>query len=122
MDYKARILYLREVLNKYNYEYYVLNNSSVSDAEYDSLMQELIALEKAHPDTFDKTSPSQRVGGFVASEFNKITHSSMMLSLANAFSADDLRDFDRRVRGVIKKDVIDYVVELKIDGLAMSLM
>lgn len=122
MDYKARILYLREVLNKYNYEYYVLNNSSVSDAEYDSLMQELIALEKAYPDTFDKTSPSQRVGGFVASEFNKITHSSMMLSLANAFSADDLRDFDRRVRGVIKKDVIDYVVELKIDGLAMSLM
>ena len=122
MDYKARILYLREVLNKYNYEYYVLNNSSVSDAEYDSLMQELIALEKEHPDTFDKTSPSQRVGGFVASEFNKITHSSMMLSLANAFSADDLRDFDRRVRGVIKKDVIDYVVELKIDGLAMSLM
>ncbi|OQC10334.1 MAG: DNA ligase [Tenericutes bacterium ADurb.Bin087] len=122
MDYKARIIYLRKVLNKYNYEYYVLNNSSVTDAEYDSLMQELMALEKEHPELFDKTSPSQRVGGFVASEFNKITHSSMMLSLSNAFSADDLRDFDRRVRSVIKKERVDYVVELKIDGLAISLM
>ncbi|OQA79157.1 MAG: DNA ligase [Tenericutes bacterium ADurb.Bin239] len=121
MDYKARILYLRKVLDQYNYEYYVLNSSSISDAEYDSLMQELIALEKDHPELFDKTSPSQRVGGFVASEFNKITHQSMMLSLANAFNNDDLRDFDRRVRSVIKKDVIDYVVELKIDGLAISL-
>lgn len=121
MNYKERILYLRKVLDRYNYEYYVLNSSSVTDAEYDSLMQELMALEKEHPEMYDKTSPSLRVGGFVASEFNKITHTSMMLSLSNAFSAEDLRDFDRRVRSVINKDVIDYVVELKIDGLAITL-
>ncbi len=120
MDIKKRINELRTTLNKLNYEYYVLNNASVTDAVYDSLMQELIALEKAHPEFFDKTSPSERVGGFVASEFKKVTHKSMMLSLANAFNDDDLRDFDRKVRATTKLENVEYVVELKIDGLAMS--
>lgn len=120
MDYQARISDLRNKLNQYNYEYYVLNESTVSDAVYDSLMQELIALEKAHPDMFDITSPSQRVGGFVAEEFKKVTHQATMLSLANAFNNGDLLDFDRKVKTTTKKDRITYVVELKIDGLAMS--
>lgn len=120
MDYQARISYLRDLLNQYNYEYYVLNASTVSDATYDSLMQELIALETEHPELFDETSPSQRVGGFIAEDFKKVTHQAMMLSLANAFNADDLLDFDRKVRAATKKDRITYVVELKIDGLAMS--
>ncbi|MDY0214569.1 MAG: NAD-dependent DNA ligase LigA [Bacilli bacterium] len=122
MEYKDRILFLRQELNKFNYEYYVLNESSVSDALYDSLMQELIALEAKHPDMYDKTSPSLRVGGFVTTEFNKITHQSMMLSLGNAFNNEDLLDFDRKVRSTTKKDKIEYAVELKIDGLAMSLV
>lgn len=122
MDYKERINYLRQALNQYNYEYYVLNESSVSDATYDSMMQELIALENAHPELFDKNSPSQRVGGFIATEFNKVTHKAMMLSLANAFNDDDLIDFDCRVRNVTGQTEVEYVVELKIDGLAMSLV
>ena len=121
MDIKARIEYLRSELNKYNYEYYVLNNASVSDAVYDSLMQELMALEEEHPSFKDAHSPSQRVGGFVASEFKKIKHKANMLSLANAFNNDDLRDFDRKVRSSTSLSIVDYVVELKIDGLAMSL-
>ena len=120
MDYQARISYLRDQLNQYNYEYYVLNASTVSDATYDSLMQELITLEAEHPELFDVTSPSQRVGGFVAEDFKKVTHQATMLSLANAFNAEDLLDFDRKVRSVTKKDRVTYVVELKIDGLAMS--
>lgn len=122
MNSKERILYLRNMLNKYNYEYYVLNASSVTDADYDSMMQELIALEKQFPDMFDKTSPSQRVGGFIASEFNKITHKRMMLSLGNAFNNDDLRDFDCKVKAATALKEVEYVVELKIDGLAMSVV
>lgn len=121
MDIKTRIEFLRSELNKYNYEYYVLNNASVSDAVYDSLMQELIALEEEYPEHKDAHSPSQRVGGFVASEFKKIKHKANMLSLANAFNNDDLRDFDRKVRASSGISHIDYAVELKIDGLAMSL-
>lgn len=120
MDIKNRINELVHLLDQYNYEYYVLNNASVSDANYDSLMQELIALESAYPDLADPNSPTKRVGGFVASEFKKITHQRMMLSLANAFNDDDLRDFDRKVRAIVRQSAIDYVVELKIDGLAMS--
>lgn len=119
--FKDRILELREILNRLNYEYYVLNASSVNDAEYDSLMQELIALEMENPQYYDVHSPSQRVGGFVAQEFKKVEHQTMMLSLANAFNDQDLHDFDRRVRETLKKDHISYAVELKIDGLAMSL-
>ena len=93
-----RVKELTELLEKYNYEYYVLDNPSVSDAEYDRLMQELIALEKEHPELLSPLSPSQRVGGQVQDEFKKVTHQRMMLSLANAFNEDDLYDFDRKVR------------------------
>ncbi len=118
---EARIKEITALLNQYNYEYYALDNPSVSDAEYDSLMQELIALEKEYPEYLSKYSPSQRVGGQVLSEFTKIEHKRLMLSLANAFNDDDLRDFDRKIREVLKINTVSYMCEMKIDGLAMSL-
>ena len=122
MDPKQRVKELTETLEKYNYEYYVLDNPSVSDAEYDRLMQELIAIEKEHPELLSPLSPTQRVGGQVQDEFKKVTHQRMMLSLANAFNEDDLYDFDRKVREVIGGDKVTYMAEMKIDGLGMSLV
>ena len=122
MNPSERVKQLTELLEKYNYEYYVLDNPSVSDAEYDRLMQELIALEKEHPELLSPLSPSQRVGGQVQDEFKKVTHQRMMLSLANAFNEDDLYDFDRKVRDVIGGDKVTYMAEMKIDGLGMSLV
>ena len=119
-DVKNRIEYLRKLLEQYNYEYYILNNSSVSDQEYDRLMQELMALEEAHPEFASMSSVSKRVGGSVAKEFEKIKHKRLMLSLGNAFNEDDLYDFDERIKEAVKKDKIEYVCELKIDGLAMA--
>ena len=122
MSAKDRIKEITELLEKYNYEYYVLDNPSVPDSEYDRLMQELIKLEKENPDLISPLSPTQRVGGQVQDEFKKIRHKRMMLSLANAFNDDDLRDFDRKVREVLKVDQVTYMCELKIDGLGMSLV
>ena len=110
------------LLERYNYEYYVLDNPSVSDAEYDRLMQELIAIEEAYPELRTPLSPTQRVGGVVQDEFQKVTHKRMMLSLANAFNEEDLRDFDRKVREVLGVDTVTYMAEMKIDGLGMSLV
>ena len=119
---KKRIDELTNLLEKYNYEYYVLDNPSVSDSEYDRLMQELISLEDKYPQFKSKLSPSQRVGGQVVDEFKKIPHKRMMLSLANAFNEDDLRDFDRKIKDLTGLDEIDYMCEMKIDGLGMSLV
>lgn len=117
---KNRVKELQELLNRYNYEYHVLDNPSVPDAEYDRLMQELIQLEEQFPELKTPDSPSQRVGGAVLESFQKVEHRIPMLSLANAFNEQDLRDFDRRVRQMVGDDV-RYTVELKIDGLAVSL-
>jgi len=122
MTYIERAKELTELLEKYTYEYYVLDNPSVSDAEFDRLMQELIALEKEHPELVNPLSPTQRVGGIVQDEFKKVKHQRMMLSLANAFNEDDLRDFDRKVREALGVDQVEYMTELKIDGLGMSLV
>ena len=122
MNPKERIDELRELLERYNYEYYVNDNPSVSDAEFDRLMQELISLETQYPEYFSKLSPSQRVGGLVQKEFAEVTHHRMMLSLANAFNEDDLRDFDRKVREALGVDKVTYMAEMKIDGLGMSLV
>ena len=120
-DLKNRVEEITKTLERYNYEYYVLDNPSVSDAEYDRLMQELIMIETEHPELRSPLSPTQRVGGAVVSEFEKIKHKRLMLSLANAFNDDDLYDFDRKVREIIKVDKVEYMAEMKIDGLAMSL-
>ncbi|WP_416730377.1 NAD-dependent DNA ligase LigA [Fictibacillus sp. JL2B1089] len=117
---KERILELREMLEKYNYEYHVLDKPSVPDAEYDQLMKELIELENNHPELHDEHSPTSRVGGAVLDFFEKVEHTVPMLSLGNAFNDQDLRDFDRRVRDGVGSNV-SYVAELKIDGLAVSL-
>ena len=122
MSVKERIDEIRALLEKYNYEYYVLDNPSVSDAEYDRLMQELIMLETENPEYQSPLSPSQRVGGLVQEEFAKVTHKRMMLSLANAFNEDDLRDFDKKVREITGLDKVTYMAEMKIDGLGMSLV
>ncbi len=122
MNVEERINELRKLLEKYNYEYYVLDNSSVSDAEFDRLMQELIMLETEHPEFQSPLSPSQRVGGLVQDEFKKVTHKRMMLSLANAFNEDDLRNFDKKIREVTGLDKVTYMAEMKIDGLGMSLV
>lgn len=115
-----RVRRLRELLDKYNYEYHVLDNPSVPDSEYDRLMQELIELETRYPELVTPDSPTQRVGGEPLKAFKKVTHKTPMLSLSNAFNEGDLRDFDRRVRQAVG-DEVSYVCELKIDGLAVSL-
>ncbi|MDQ0163217.1 NAD-dependent DNA ligase LigA [Aeribacillus alveayuensis] len=117
---ESRVKELHDLLNQYNYEYHVLDNPSVPDSEYDRLMQELIQLEEQFPELKTPDSPSQRVGGAVLESFQKVEHRIPMLSLANAFNEQDLRDFDRRVRQAVGNDV-KYTVELKIDGLAVSL-
>lgn len=122
MDPKARVEELSKLLEQYNYEYYVLDNPSVNDAEYDRLMQELICLEKQYPELLSPLSPSQRVGGMVQDEFKKIQHKRMMLSLANAFNDEDLRDFDKKIRDLLGIDEVEYMCEMKIDGLGMSLI
>ncbi|SFE62379.1 DNA ligase (NAD+) [Bacillus sp. OV194] len=115
-----RVHELRELLEKYSYEYYVLDKPTVPDSEYDKLLQELIELENNHPELRDEHSPTVRVGGQVLDYFRKVQHKVPMLSLGNAFNEEDLRDFDRRVRNGVG-DNVSYVAELKIDGLAVSL-
>lgn len=111
---------LRALLYQYGYEYYVLDSPTVPDSEYDRLMQELIHIEKEFPALITTDSPTQRVGGEPLSAFTKVQHDIPLLSLANAFNEQDLRDFDRRVRSGVGEE-ISYVCELKIDGLAVSL-
>ena len=119
---KARVLELTKMLDQWTYEYYVLDNPSVSDAEFDRHMNELQLLEQEFPTLKFKNSPTQRVGGQVLDAFKKIPHKRSMLSLGNAYNEDDLRDFDRKIREMLRKDVIDYMGEVKIDGLGMSLV
>ncbi|WP_456276914.1 NAD-dependent DNA ligase LigA [Bacillus sp. AK128] len=116
----ARVEELRLLLHKWNYEYHVLDQPTVSDAEYDQALHELIRLEEENPSLQSADSPSQRVGGAPLSVFEKVEHTTPMLSLGNAFNEEDLRDFDRRVRQGVGNEVA-YVCELKIDGLAVSL-
>jgi DNA ligase (NAD+) len=113
---------LREAIRKNNYYYYVLDKPIISDYEYDRLMNRLIALEKEYPDKVTPDSPTQRVGAKPLEEFNTARHLVPMLSLSNAFSDQELLDFDQRIKKIISKQSFDYVVELKIDGLAIALV
>lgn len=121
MDIKEKIKTLREQINTHNYNYYVKSAPSISDFEYDKLMEELIALEKAHPELDDENSPSRRIGSDIASEFEQMAHSFPMLSLANSYSKGDLADFDNRVRKSLGTGY-EYVCELKYDGVSISLI
>jgi len=120
MDVKKRIEELRKTLHQWGHEYYVLDQPSVSDQEYDQLMQELIDLEERYPEYQSPSSPTQRIGGEVLDKFEKVEHDHPMMSLSNAFSKEDLLAFDARIKRNIDQD-FDYYVELKIDGLAGSL-
>ena len=111
---------LREELRHHEYQYYVLDNPEISDAEYDELMRKLQALEEKHPELIAPDSPTQRVGGKPREGFVKVRHSSPMLSLDNALNEAELRDFDRRVRDLLRGANYSYVAELKMDGLSMA--
>ncbi|HSJ39166.1 MAG TPA: NAD-dependent DNA ligase LigA [Planococcus sp. (in: firmicutes)] len=118
---EQRVSELNELLGTYGHAYYVEDNPVVPDAVYDQFLNELIELETLYPDLVFPDSPTQRVGGAPISNFNKVTHVRPMLSLSNVFGEEDLREFDKRVRSGAG-DEVDYVCELKIDGLAVSLI
>jgi len=119
---KIRVEELTEKLERWTYEYYVLDNPSVDDATFDRHMAELMMIENEFPELRYKTSPTQRVGGVALDEFKKIPHKRLMLSLGNAFNEDDMRDFDRKVKDALGESKVEYVGELKIDGLGISLI
>lgn len=124
MDIKTaeqRVKELHDTLNKYSYEYYVMDQPSVPDSEYDRLLKELNDIEAQFPQLQTPDSPTQRVGGAVLDAFQKVRHDTPMLSLGNAFNEEDLRDFDRRVHQLVGHADYSYVCELKIDGLAVAL-
>lgn len=119
MNIEQRVTELHQLLHQYNYEYHVQDNPSVPDSEYDKLLHELIDIEREHPELKTDDSPTVRVGGTPVSAFEKVDHDTPMLSLGNAFSEEDLLAFDKRVKDEVGE--VEYMVELKIDGLAVSL-
>ncbi|MBO8126258.1 MAG: NAD-dependent DNA ligase LigA [Firmicutes bacterium] len=122
LEAKKRIEELREEIRFHDYRYYVLDDPVISDAEYDSLMQELISLEEKFPQFVTEDSPTQRVGGAVSSDFATVNHPVPLLSLANAYSPEELRAFDRRLKKTLGHEgELEYVAELKIDGLTIAL-
>ena len=120
MDAKLRIKELIDLINKANYEYHTLDKPTISDYDYDHYLKELVELEEKYPDLKQEDSPTQKVGGAVLDGFNKITHQVPMMSLSNVFDEEELRQFDERIFNVASG--YSYVTELKIDGLAVSLI
>ncbi|HUV79293.1 MAG TPA: NAD-dependent DNA ligase LigA, partial [Candidatus Bathyarchaeia archaeon] len=118
---KNRLDDLRKKIHYHNYRYYVLDEPEISDAEYDRLFQELEVLERKHPELVTPDSPTQRIGAKPLEEFGTYEHSIPMLSLNSVTTEDEVRDFDERVRRMLGNEEIEYVVEPKIDGLAMEL-
>ena len=120
MNIEQKINELIDKINYHNERYYNEDNPEISDMEYDNLVKELIRLEEENPKLKRIDSPTNRVGGIALEKFNQITHKVPMLSLSNAYSDSDLKDFDKRVRDMVK-DEVEYVVEFKIDGLSVGL-
>ncbi len=118
-----RIQHLRRELNEHSHRYYVLDDPVITDTEYDQLFLELLQLEEQHPELITPDSPSQRVGGAPLDKFSQVTHNVAMQSLENAFSEDDLREFEKRLQNYLNNsDAITYMAEPKIDGLAVELV
>lgn len=115
-----RYLKLKELVEKYSYYYYEKSETLISDEEFDKLLKELEDIEKLHPEYKNQKSPTQVVGGFVNTKFTKVRHNKPMLSLANTYSIEDIKDFDTRVRKILNRPVT-YVLELKLDGLSIDL-
>ncbi len=118
---EERINFLREELDKHNFNYYILNQPTISDYEFDVLMQELIRLEKEYPEFFDENSPTQRVGSDINKEFKQVAHQYAMLSLSNTYTEEEVREFDQRVRKLVDEK-FQYTCELKFDGTSISLI
>ena len=121
-DIAQRIAVLADELEEHLYRYHVLAAPTISDQEFDRLLAELQALEEAHPALVRPDSPTQRVGGAPTSDFPTVRHARPMLSLDNSYSRQDVEDFDRRVRQSLPDEAVEYVFELKIDGVALSLV
>jgi DNA ligase (NAD+) len=121
MDYVTRIAQLRAEIEQHNHLYYVLDEPSIPDAEYDKLFRELQTLEAQHPELLTVDSPTQRVGGAPLKAFAEVQHRTAMLSLNNAFSEEEVRAFDARIREALDMTEIEYAVEPKFDGLAVTL-
>ncbi|MCY4510714.1 MAG: NAD-dependent DNA ligase LigA, partial [Acidobacteria bacterium] len=119
-DARRRIAELRRDLVRHEHRYYVLDDPDITDAEFDALMRELEQLEARFPDLVTPDSPSRRIGGAPREGVEKAAHSSVMLSLENAFDDAELRDFDRRARELAEAETLDYVGELKLDGASMA--
>lgn len=119
---KTEIEELRKKINQHSYAYYVMDNPTVSDYEYDLLFRRLLELEEKYPQFITAQSPTQRIGAIPSNSFEKITHPTPMLSLGNAFSNNELILFDQRVKNILQIDTVQYVVEHKIDGLAINLI
>ena len=120
MDIQERILALREELNQHNYNYYVLDQPSISDFEFDLKLQELKKLEDENPIFFDVNSPTQRVGGMVTKNFPTVSHEFRMYSLDNSYSVEDLKDWEKRIEKTLDEKV-EFVCELKYDGASISI-
>ena len=121
-DIEKRIKDLRDRLDKYNYQYYVLDQPSISDIEFDNLMKELENLENSYPQFYDPSSPTQRVGGEINKDFKQVSHRYPMLSLANTYSKEEIIDFVNRASQALSRTDLEWVCELKYDGLAISLL
>jgi len=116
-----KIQKLRDELNLHNYNYYVLDNASITDFEFDIKLKELETLEKEHPEFFDANSPTQRVGGAITKNFETVTHKNRMYSLDNSYSKDDLLDWEKRIQKNLGSTDIEYTCELKYDGASINL-
>jgi DNA ligase (NAD+) len=121
-DVEKKIEALRENIRCHEYLYYVVDNPEISDAEFDKLMRELKDLEAEHPELITEDSPTQRVGGKPREGFVKVPHSSPMLSLDNTYNEEELRDWERRVHELSGRSDVDYVCELKLDGMSLALI
>ena len=119
---RKKVEALRKEIRHHSYLYYVKDAPEITDYEFDHLYRQLVDLEKEYPELVTPDSPTQRVGGKASDDFRKVRFRKPMLSLANAFSADELRDFDRRVKEGLHTDHVEYITELKIDGLSMNLI
>jgi DNA ligase (NAD+) len=121
MTIQEKINSLREELNAHNYNYYVLDNATISDFDFDIKLKELEKLEKENPDFFDENSPTQRVGGIVTKNFETTTHQNRMYSLDNSYSKEDVLDWEKRIQKILGTSEIEYTCELKYDGASINL-
>ena len=121
-DIKNKIEQLREELRMHNYNYYVLDNATITDFEFDTKLKELEKLENEYPQFFDANSPTQRVGGEVTKNFKTVVHKNRMYSLANSYSLDDLKDWEVRIRKLVDDKNMEYSCELKYDGASINLV